>query len=117
MESTAQWAQQEAIAGDTSYAAFIPNHLNESWRHMDTRYIYGSLPPPLPSDDSIAYSTLFPFYLIEKLNPGQVNKDIIKDTWVKYTTPQFQCGPMKPAIDSVLPPNQKMSNISTFAVH
>jgi len=108
MEATATWAQQEAIQGDTSYAAYIPNHLNESWRRMDTRNQFNL--PPFPSDNAIAYSTLFPFYLIEKLQPGQINKDIIRQTWAQYQQ-TGNCGPMKPVIDSILPQGQKMSNI------
>lgn len=102
MEATAQWAQHEAIPTDVSYTAVIPDHLNNSWIHMDTRPIWGGT--------GIPYSPLFPFYLIEKLNPGQVDKDIIRNTWAQYGS-NGNCGPIKPVIDSVLPQGRKMSNI------
>ncbi len=70
---------------------------------MDTRPVLGG--------EGIAYSTLFPFYLIEKSQPGQVNKGIIKQIWERYAEPQFQCGPMKPVIDSILPRDGKISDI------
>jgi hypothetical protein len=102
MESTATWAQHEAIPTDVTYTSFIPEHLNHPWIRMDTR--------PIQGGTGISYSPLFPFYLVQKLNPGQVNKDIIRRTWTQYQA-VGNCGPMKPVIDSVLPPNKKIAHI------
>jgi hypothetical protein len=102
MEATATWAQREAVPADTSYTSFIPDHLNNPWIRMDTR--------PIQGGTGIPYSPLFPFYLIEKLNAGQVNQDIIRSTWAQYQS-TGNCGAMKPVIDSVLPPNRKIANI------
>jgi len=100
MEATAQWAQHEVFPIDTTYAQYIPDHLGEPWRHMDTR--------PPEGGTGISYSTLFPFYLIEK-QPGGNNKDIIKSTWEQYRA--NNCSAMMPAINAVLPQGGKISDI------
>lgn len=102
MESTAQWAQHETFQNDASYTDHIPAHFNQPWIHMDTR--------PVEGGTGIPYSPLFPFYLIEKLNPGQINKDFIRSTWAQYQS-NGNCGPMKPVLDSLLPQGKKIADI------
>lgn len=102
MEATAQWAQQKAVSTDDSFTAQIQSQLQEPWRHVDTR--------PKEGGTGIPYSTLFPLYLIEKLQPGTRDEDIIRRTWSAYEQ-NVSCGAMKPVIDSVLPANKSLSGI------
>ncbi len=111
MEATAQWAQHEAIPTDTSFTGNIVAVFDEPWIHMDSRNPLGTDPHFGDPHSSVAYSTAFPFYMIEKLQQGQSNPDIIRQTWVKYSDTHYQCGPMKPAIDATLPPNKSLIGI------
>ncbi len=101
MEATAQWAQQEAVK-DPSFTSGIPDHLNSPWLKMDTR--------PQQGGTNIPYSVLFPLYLIEKMQPGQINKNIIRQSWEAYQQ-NAACGPMLPVIDSVLPSNKSLTGM------
>ncbi len=102
MEATAQWAQHEVFQNDTTYTAYIPAQLNESWIHMDTR--------PIEGGTGIPYSPLFPFYLIEKLDPARPDKSIIRNTWERYWV-GGSCGQMKRVIDTLLPQDNKITDI------
>jgi hypothetical protein len=100
MEATATWAQHEVYPNDVTYAQFIPDHLGEPWRHMDTR--------PPDGSSNISYSPLFPLYLIER-QPGGNNKGIIRSTWERYRA--NNCGSMIRAINDVLPQGSKIQDV------
>jgi hypothetical protein len=110
METTATWAQREAVTTDRSYINPIrtylqnppPPNVSGPWRHIDARPVQPQI------GDNFAYSPLFPYYLVEQIGAG---RNIIRTSWEQYRD-RGNCGPLKYVLNRyVLPAGQQMQDI------